>query len=54
MNYLQAEHLKNKRTFAKKLILLAPVVTVIMNILRLFGSSSIPIIGGISCSIPVS
>ena len=32
MNYLQAEHLKNKRTFAKKLILLAPVVTVLMNI----------------------
>lgn len=32
MNYLQAEHLKNKRTFAKKLIVLAPVVTVLMNI----------------------
>ena len=33
MNYLQAEHLKHKRTFAKKLIVLAPVITVLMNIL---------------------
>ena len=32
MNYLQAEHLKNKRTFAKKLIVLAPVVTALMTI----------------------
>lgn len=31
MNYLQAEHLKNKRTFTKKLIVLAPVITVLLN-----------------------
>ena len=33
MNYLQAEHLKHKRTFAKKLIVLAPMITALMNIL---------------------
>lgn len=32
MNYLQAEHLKHKRTFSKKLIVLAPVITALMNI----------------------
>ena len=32
MNYLQAELLKNKRTFTKKLIVLAPVITALMNI----------------------
>ena len=32
MNYLQAENLKHKRTFARKLIVLAPVITVLMNI----------------------
>ena len=33
MNYLQAEHLKHKRTFSKKLIVLAPVITALMSIL---------------------
>lgn len=33
MNYLQAEYLKNKRTFTKKMIVLAPVITALMNIL---------------------
>ena len=33
MNYLQAENLKHKRSFARKLILLAPVVTVLMTCL---------------------
>ena len=32
MNYLKAEHLKHKRTFTRKLIILAPLVTAIMNI----------------------
>lgn len=32
MNYLQAENLKQKRTFAKKLMVLAPVITALMNI----------------------
>ena len=32
MNYLQAENLKHKRTFAKKLLLLAPIITALMNI----------------------
>lgn len=33
MNYLQAEHLKHKRTFSKKLIVLAPIITALINIL---------------------
>lgn len=33
MNCLQAEHLKNKRTFAQKLIVIAPIITLLMNIL---------------------
>ena len=33
MNYLQAENLKHKRTFAQKLIVLAPIITALMNIL---------------------
>lgn len=32
MNYLRAENLKHKRSFAKKLMFLAPLVPVIMNI----------------------
>lgn len=32
MKYLQAENLKHKRTFVKKLIVLAPVITALMNI----------------------
>ena len=47
MAYIQAENLKHKRTFTKTLIVLAPFGT----FLPLFGSSSILIIGGISCFI---
>ena len=32
MHYLQAEHLKHKRAFVRKLIVLAPVITILMNI----------------------
>lgn len=51
MAYIQAENLKHKRTFTKTLIVLAPFVTALMNFFPLFGSSSILIIGGISCFI---
>lgn len=51
MAYIQAENLKHKRTFTKTLIVLAPFVTALMNFLPLVGSSSILIIGGISCFI---
>lgn len=50
--YIQAENLKHKRTFTKTLMVLAPFVTALMNFSPLFGSSSILITGGISCSIP--
>ena len=51
MAYIQAENLKHKRTFTKTLIVLAPFVTALMNFFAPLGSSSILIIGGISCFI---
>ena len=33
MNYLQAEHLKHKRTFVRKLLLLLPLITVLISFL---------------------
>ena len=33
MNYLKAEHLKHRRTFTRKLVVLAPLITALMNIL---------------------
>ena len=40
LKYLQAENLKNKRTFIKKLIFLAPVVTLIIAFLSFSGAQS--------------
>lgn len=45
-NYISSEHLKHKNTFAKKLVWLAPILTLFLNVLVPCGINKIHITGG--------